>query len=112
MGKEVAVGTVNPIKTMEWVYDVVKNGVAYMAILDGYLVGSIGLTTMFFRYSDDEFLGEQWLFVMPQHRDGIVFQALLDEVSALVNQTGMTAIIKRLNPGRLRGTLIIRPEGN
>lgn len=103
MATEVSLFKPNPHKTFAWVCEVVGKGAAFMAIHDGHLVGSVGILPNQFRYSDDEYLAEQWLYVVPTHRGSRVLPALIDEVRALSKESGLTALMTVLNPNRKRG---------
>ena len=96
----------NAVKALQWIMEVAAEGVAYMAILDGHLVGTIGIEKRVWRWSDEAFLGEQWLYVLPQHRSGkVILPALFGEVQTLCHDTGLKAYINVTNPNRQRGPM-------
>jgi len=68
MHREVGRGALNPNKAFMAIYSAIKGGLAAM-IFDGEeLIGSVGLVTIDFWYSDDPQLVEQWAYIKPEAR--------------------------------------------
>ena len=97
MAPEMALFPPDPVATIGWVIDVVNNGAAFVALLEGEkLIGTIGFRQRTFEWAPDHpFLGEHWLYVSPEHRDGIALRGLLNEVKMLERVTGMRALMAR-----------------
>lgn len=103
MALEAPLLPVNPIKTMNWVIEIIRDGAALMAIDGDRLVATLGLKLARFQYSDTPFLGEQWLWCLPQHRDGDALKALFAEAKAIGEESGRLVLISILNASRVRG---------
>lgn len=72
---------------------VVNEEVAVMAIVDGRLVGSIGLISQDWWYNPNEsFLTERWHFVLPRFQNTIVNAELLSEAQRLADESGVEFI--------------------
>lgn len=100
-----ACGTVplNPGKALAEIVNVISEGVALMVIKDGVILGSIGMIPGEYWYSDHPLMLDRWLYVMPQHRDGIVMKMLLEEVARIADNAGADAQVTINNPTRRRG---------
>lgn len=107
MGQEVARAPVNPAKVMQQLVQAVSQPDAYtilMAIDDGDLVGALCLSKTEFWYSDDEFLSDLFLFVLPQHRGGEAMPALIAAAEQIGSAADLQVILTINNPRRLRGS--------
>jgi GNAT superfamily N-acetyltransferase len=91
----------------------VRAGVGLMALHDGALVGFLGLMQTPYCYSAEHFLHETGLYVLPQHRGGDAFRALLQEARGIADAAQMTLKIIDTNPKRERrrkGQAAVTPE--
>lgn len=93
----------NPGKALQAIIEVIAEGVAIMVIQDGNILGSIGMMPGDYWYSDRPLMLDRWLYVMPQHRDGVVMKMLLEEVARIADRAGSDAQVMVNNPTRRRG---------
>lgn len=101
MHREVGRGPINPDKAFVWVYSAVKDGAVFVVEnAAGEIVGSVALLEADMGYSDVTYLRERWFYVAPAYRDGRVLRLLLAEVKALVDDTGLMAMVKIFNERR------------
>lgn len=90
---------VDPAASLSEIFRVAKHEAAIMAILDGYLVGTMGLIKVPWWYNPSyEFLTERWHFVLPQYHHGAVNAALVGEAEAIAEDAGLQYV----DPGKLR----------
>jgi GNAT superfamily N-acetyltransferase len=99
---EMAEAAVDPVLYMETIWDTVRHGAALMAIVDGRLVGYLGLWKSRYDYSPESFLHDRGFYVLPDHRGGAAGAALLREAKAIAQEAGMTLKIIDTNPGKPR----------
>lgn len=92
------VAPVDPVKSLHEIIRVAKFEAAMMAILDGYLVGTLGIMKATWWYSQQEFLTDRWHFVLPQFQHGAVDKLLKAEARAIAQD----AQLKFIDQGRLR----------
>lgn len=70
-----------------------------MAIVDGFLVGTLGIMKVNWWYNPKaSFLTDRWHFVLPQHQHGPVNEALQAEALALAADAGLPYV----DNGKLR----------
>lgn len=91
-------GSIAVEKSLAEIIRVAKHEAAIMAIVDGNLVGTMGIIKAVWWYGDDEFLTDRWNFVLPQFHHTEVEVALKREAMNLANQAGLRFI----NQGKLR----------
>jgi len=91
-------GSIGVEKSLAEILRVAKTEAAIMAIIDGKLVGTMGIIKAVWWYGDDEFLTDRWNFVLPQFHHTEVEVALKREAMALADQAGLRFI----NQGKLR----------
>jgi hypothetical protein len=91
-------GSIGVEKSLLEVIRVVDEEAALMAIVDDMLVGTVGIIKPVWWYGPDEFLTDRWNFCLPQYYHTPVEQALMNEVHALSEQTGLRFI----NQGKIR----------
>lgn len=106
MGQEAAVATVDPIIVMEDIYALINHpnqGAFLMATRNGQAVGVMGLENTRYRYSREYCIRECYLFIHPDHRNGDVLGALLQEARAIADLAGMELYVTISNPNRRRG---------
>lgn len=99
---EVGVGTPNPGKAMQGIYDTLTSGAVIVAERDGELVGSLGLYATELWYADSAVLSELWFWIAPDHRDGEALEAILRVLANTCDAIGAYAEIKINNPHRKR----------
>lgn len=107
MGQEVARAQVNPAKVMQQLVDAVSHPDTHtilMAVEKDALVGALCLVKSDFWYSDDAFLSDLFLFVLPQHRGGEAMQALIAAAEQIGAAADLQVILTINNPRRLRGS--------
>lgn len=100
---EMAEASVDTQAYMEHLYGVAQNGIALMAIENERLVGFLGLMPLAFSYSRERFFLDTGFWVLPAHRDGVAFKALLQEARGIADATQMIVKIVTNNPSRHRG---------
>jgi GNAT superfamily N-acetyltransferase len=106
---EVVLVPANPVKVMEDVYRVVQNAdpdhpcCALIAVRDGEVVGTLAFTEVCPKYSDHTILLDDWFQVHPDHRNGSVGPALLNEARAIADAAGKILLVATVNPARRRG---------
>lgn len=106
MGQEVAVAPVDPIVVMEDIYALINTegkGAFLMAVKGTELVGVMGLENTRYRYSREYCIREVYLFVHPDHRNGDVLGALLNEARAIADMVDKELYVTIANPNRRRG---------
>lgn len=91
-------GSINVEKSLAEIIRVAKYEAAIMAIVDGNLVGTMGLIKPVWWYGDDEFLTDRWNFVLPQFHHTEVEAVLKAEALKIAEQAGLRFI----NQGKLR----------
>lgn len=89
---------VNAEKSLHEVIRVTKFEAAIMAIVDGFLVGTMGIIKPTWWYGDGEFLTDRWHFVLPDHHHGPVNDALIAEAHAIAD----SAALKFFHQGKAR----------
>lgn len=106
MGQEVAVAPVDPVVVMEDIYALINEpnkGAFLMALKGTQLVGVMGLENTRYRYSRETCIREVYLFVHPEHRNGDVLGALLNEARAIADMAEKELYVTIANPNRRRG---------
>ena len=85
---------VDVVRSLEEVIRVTKEEAALMAILDGKLVGTMGLIKPSWWYGNgtDGFLTDRWHFCLPQYFNGPVNDALINEAKAIASAAGIEFI--------------------
>ena len=68
MHAENGLGAVNRQKALAVIADVLSNGIALIAEDNGHPVGTVGAKVASWWYSDDEYVGDYWTFVVPEAR--------------------------------------------
>lgn len=100
---------VNAVKSFEEVCRVIAQEAAIMAIVDGFLVGTLGIIKPTWWYGDGDFLTDRWHFVLDDHRHGVVDKALMEEAFKLADDAGLEFI----DQGKIRerrGKLLCFPR--
>ena len=80
-----------------------------MAIVDGFLVGTLGVIRPTWWYGHGQFLTDRWHFVLPEHKHGPVDEALMREARMLADDAGLEFI----DQGKVRerrGKLLMMPR--
>lgn len=103
-------GSIDVEKSLREVIRVTDEEAAIMAILDGHLVGTMGIIKPVWWYGNDEFLTDRWNFVLPQFHHTEVESALMAEAYRLADDAGLRFI----NQGKIRarkdGTGLLFPR--
>lgn len=88
--EESAFATINPLKVFRHVVLTLETGIAYVAEVDGDLVGSVGIMPVAegLWYSDDVFLMDSWMYVRPEFRAYGIFPALVDKMQQFRERAG------------------------
>ena len=104
------VDPVDPVESLHEIFRVAAQEAAIMAIMDGYLVGTLGLVKVKWWYSKRHFLTDRWHFCLPEHYHGPVDRALMSEAKALADDAGL----KFVNQGKARplkdGSFLMTPR--
>jgi hypothetical protein len=99
---EIGRAPLNPTKTGQYVYRVMSEGAAYIIEDDGKPIGTVGLSILEFWYSDARFWSEEWLFILPTHRDGAALRAVFAEMQVLGRETGLPVNVTIFNEKRAK----------
>lgn len=91
-------GSVDVEKSLREVLRVVTTEAALMAIVDGMLVGTMGIIKPVWWYGNDEFLTDRWNFVLPQFHHTGVEKELMVWAKTIADDAGLRFI----NQGKLR----------
>jgi len=84
---------VDPADSRAEVYRVVHEEAAFVATVDGAIVGTLGIVMVPWWYNRAaQFLTDRWCFVAPAYRHAGVFSGLLAEADALAASVGLTFI--------------------
>jgi GNAT superfamily N-acetyltransferase len=105
-GEEFARVPINPVKVMERLVtarEQSENNRVLMAVHNCHLVGYLCIERAEHWYSDAPFLTDWGFYVLPQHRNGNVGPALLQEARLIAEQKGLPLFITINNPSRRRG---------
>lgn len=81
-------------------YNVLKEGMTFVARLDGKAIGTLALTELRFWYSKQTFLQDAWLYVMPEHRKGVVGIQLMRAAKNEAQARNKIAFVTLNNPDR------------
>lgn len=99
---EMAEADVDPVIYMHTIYDTVMLGAGLFAVVEKRIVGYLGLWKSRFDYSRAEFMHDRGFYVLPNHRDGSVGNALLREAKAIADEAGLLLKIIDTNPTKAR----------
>jgi len=91
-------GSIDVEKSLREVLRVTMEEAALMAIVDGVMVGTMGIIKPVWWYGNDEFLTDRWNFVLPQFHHTPVEAALMAEAKQLAEEAGLRFI----NQGKIR----------
>lgn len=91
-------GSIDVVKSLQEVIRVAAEEAAIMAIVDGMLVGTMGVIKPVWWYGHDEFLTDRWNFILPQFYHSPVEAALMAEAKMLAENAGLRFI----NQGKIR----------
>ena len=99
---ELAEAPVDPAIYTDHIARTVRHGAGLMALRDDALIGFLGLMQTPYCYSKEHFLHDTGLYVLPGHRGGDAFRALLQEARGIADAAGMPLKIIDTNPTRQR----------
>lgn len=101
---------INPKKSHDEVKRIVRDKTALMAMIDGELVGSMGLIDAVWWYGDVAFLTDRWHFCFPVLQHGAVNKALIDEAKKIAADAGLDFIHQgKIRPAR-NGITMMMPR--
>ena len=89
---------VNVVKSLQEIIRVTNEEVALMLIVDGRLVGTMGIINHTWWYGDAGFLTDRWHFVLPEFDHTEASAALFDEALKVAEAAGL----KFYHQGRIR----------
>ena len=100
---------VDPVKSLEEMIRLVDEGHAVlMAIVDGRLVGTMGLMKATWWYGAGEFLTDRWHFALDDPRSAAASKALMEEAKAISALSGLEFIHQgKIRPARDGVTLMM-----
>jgi GNAT superfamily N-acetyltransferase len=99
---ELAEAIVDPATYTDHIARTVRLGAGLMALHDDALIGFLGLMQTPYCYSKEHFLHDTGLYVLPEHRGGDAFRALLQEARGIADAAGLALKIIDTNPTRQR----------
>lgn len=105
MHDEQGMAPLDPVKTMQRIYDAVFGGSCFVVDGDDCLVGSIGLVVADYWYSMDKYLTDRWFFVRKEARNGSVGKALLIAARGEAETHGLPLFVNVTNPTRRYGKI-------
>lgn len=86
-------------KSLFEVLRVCNDEVAIMCFLNGELVGTLGMMEVTWWYGPGAFLTDRWHFCKPEHYNGPVNTAIMDEARKIASEAGLEFI----HQGKIRG---------
>jgi hypothetical protein len=99
---------VDPIKSLEEMIRLAKDEVIIMAIVDGHLVGTMGLMRATWWYGAGKFLTDRWHFALPDPRFAAASKAIMDEAKNFAALSGLEFIHQgKIRPARDGVTLMM-----
>lgn len=81
-------------------YAVLKEGMTFVAKLDGKAIGTLALTELKFWYAKQTFLQDAWLYVAPEYRKGVVGIQLMRAAKDEAQARNKIAFVTLNNPDR------------
>lgn len=100
MAEEMALVPVNPELAALKVYAAIQAGMAWVAVREGVIVGSLGLKEVPWDYADGTFLLDSWVYVARDERFGDVGVKLLRTAKDYALKRELACFIGVMNPGR------------
>jgi hypothetical protein len=87
-----------------------SDGVALMLIVDGWMVGTMGIINPTWWYGDEGFLADRWHFVLPKFDSSEASALLMDEAIKVAQEAGLEFIHQgRIRQGK-KGVLRMMPR--
>lgn len=90
---EFPVKSINPGKAYNMVRTVIKEGVVFLAIIDGEIVGSLGLMAAPWWFSDEIFLRDFWTVVKKARRNTRAITLLFEAAMAFSDETNVPLVL-------------------
>ena len=107
MHREQGLFSLNKEKVARTLAEAIDGGQVLIAESGGVILGTFAWTITTFYYSDDQFIGDLWLYVRPEHRRSMAAVRLRNAMTAEARKRGLPlvagAVGKKLNGARLFG---------
>ena len=110
IARPIVLGPINGTKSLLEIIRVTKYEAAIMAMVDGFLVGTMGVIKPTWWYGDGEFLTDRWNFVHPHFRNGPVGDALEQEALSIADAAGLPFINQGKIRKRAEGSYLMMPR--
>jgi hypothetical protein len=94
------IAPLNTQKLARHTFDVIAQGMTFITRVDGQAVGVLGLVEVGYSYSDETYLKDAGIWLMPEHRKGRAFEMLLAAARAEAEKRGKVLKIYFTNPDR------------
>lgn len=114
MHQEIGLFPLSMRKVMKQVREVLKDGRALVAEIDGHIVGSIGLLGSEPWYSEQQIITDYWIFVSSEIPKRLsVFRAMIAKVTEYAKETRMPLVLTLYSEkDRSRKTMLFERYGN
>lgn len=89
---------VDPVKSLQEIIRITREGASIMAIRDGMLIGTMGVMKAEWWFGNGEFLTDRWNAVLEQHHHDGTQELLINEVKAIADDAGL----KFIHQGKIR----------
>ncbi len=90
----------NREKTAKTAFETIATGFALIIESNGEPIGSCGFVENEFWYGDEKFWDENWLWIMPSHRDARTFRHLIAVFKDIADKTEMAVSFMVFNEKR------------
>ncbi len=97
-------------KSLHEIIRVTKFEAALMAVLDGQLVGTMGIIKPTWWYGHGEFMTDRWHFVLPQFHNGPVNRKLMAEALAIAELAGFEFVHQGKARKMKNGAFLMMPR--
>lgn len=102
---------INAADSMNGVLDVLRDGFAVTARLNGHLIGSLGIVRVSFWYNHDaKFMTDRWLFAYPDFHHAGVGTGMIAEAQAIAYRAGIPLVINGHQKRRGNGIAFTHPQ--
>lgn len=101
---------VDPVKTLEEMIRLAAEHAVIMAIVDGHVVGTLGLMKATWWYGPGEFLTDRWHFALPDPQFAEASKAIMEEAKSIAALSGLEFIHQgKIRPAR-NGVTLMTPR--
>lgn len=95
---EVAYPAIDPFKIMQWIGDTKRDGEILVAEIGSLekgsrLVGCIGMTVQFWKWSQEQFIGNEFMFVLPAFRKHGTFDKMIEAAEHFADKGNLRLVI-------------------